>query len=393
MARANRAMVRSYADDLRLFPTWTKRGFLVVLAAVYLLLPLALNENVWPGGNGDLWANVLALAGITAIGAIGLNLLTGYTGQPSLGHAAFIGLGAFTAGYLGGGRLLGTPPHGYNLNLWLYLLIAMVLGGAVGFVIGLPALRLRGNYLVIVTLGLVYLALYLWQKWTTVTGGNAGTAMPPKATVFNIGGHRLDLLGKFDVFGQTMGPKQGLMYLAWGLVAVVALLVKNIVRTRPGRALQAVRDRDVAAEVVGVSLFRYKIGAFVISSAIAGLCGALYGLYLGYLTPDESSLGITLSITFLAIIVVGGIGTMYGPILGAVLVGALPKLIDQYATSLPLVSGIVVTDPSKSGLSKGALSTIIYALLIIVFLVFEPRGLAGIWRRVQAYFRSWPFRY
>jgi len=393
MARAHRGMVRNYADDLRLFPTWTRRGFLVVLAALYLLVPMVLNENAWPGGNGDLWANVLALSGVIAIGAIGLNLLTGYTGQPSLGMAAFVGLGAFTAGYLGGGRLLGTPPHGYDLNLWLYLLVAMVLGGAVGFVIGLPALRLRGNYLVIVTLGLVYLALYLWQKWTTVTGGNAGSAMPPKAVVYDIAGHKLDLLGKFDVFGQTMGPKQGLMYFAWGLVAVVALLVKNITRTRPGRALQAVRDRDVAAEVVGVSLFRYKIGAFVISSAIAGLCGALYGLYLGYLTPDESSLGITLSITFLAVIVVGGIGTMYGPVLGAVLVGALPKIIDQYATSLPLISGIVVTDPSKSGLSKGALSTILYALLIIVFLVFEPRGLAGIWRRVSGYFRSWPFRY
>ena len=384
MARTNRAMVRSYADDLRLFPSWTKRAALVGMVGVYLFLPLLVD---------NLWANVLALAGVTAVGALSLNLLTGYTGQPSLGHAAFIGLGAFTAGFLGGGRLLGTPPHGYNLNLWVYLLVAMVLGGAVGFVIGLPALRLRGNYLVIVTLGLVYLALYLWQKWTTVTGGNAGSAMPPKSEVYNIAGHKLNLLGNFNAFGQTLGPKQGLMYLGWGIAAVVALLLKNVVRTRPGRALQAVRDRDVAAEVVGVSLFRYKIGAFVISSAIAGVCGALYGLYLGYLTPDETSLGITLSITFLAIIVVGGIGTMYGPVLGALLVGALPKLIDQYATSLPLLSSIVVTDPSKSGLSKGALSTILYALLIIVFLVFEPRGLAGIWRRVQAYFRSWPFRY
>ncbi len=380
MARANRAMVREYAQDLRLFPTWTKRAGVVLLVAAYLLVPLIVD---------DLWANVLALAGITAIGAVSLNLLTGYTGQPSLGHAAFIGLGAFIAAFFGGGRL----PAGYNLNLWVYLLIALVAGGVIGFVIGLPALRLRGNYLVIVTLGLIYVALYLWQKWTSFTGGNAGTAMPTKAVVYNVAGHKLDLLGNFTVFGQQLGGKQGLMYLGWGIAAVVALLVKNIARSRPGRALQAVRDRDVAAEVVGVSLFRYKIGSFVISSAIAAVAGALYGLYLGYLTPDESSLGIELSIMFLAIIVVGGIGTMYGPILGALLVGALPKLIDQYATSLPLIKDVVTTDPAKSGLSKGALSTIIYALLIIVFLVFEPRGLAGIWRRVQAYFRSWPFSY
>jgi branched-chain amino acid transport system permease protein len=380
MARPNRAMVRDYAQDLRLFPTWTKRAGIVVLLAAYLLVPLLVD---------DLWANVLALAGITAIGAVSLNLLTGYTGQPSLGHAAFIGLGAFIAAYFGGGRV----PAGYTLNLWVYLLIAMVAGGIIGFVIGLPALRLRGNYLVIVTLGLIYAAIYVWQKWTSFSGGNAGTPMPTRAVVYNIAGHKLDLLGNFSVFGQQLGAKQGLMYLGWGLAAVVALLVKNIMRSRPGRALQAVRDRDVAAEVVGVSLFRYKIGAFVISSALAALAGALYGLYLGYLTPDESSLGIELSILYLAIIVVGGIGTMYGPILGALLVGALPKLIDQYATSLPLISGIVTTDPAKSGLSKGALSTIIYALLIIIFLVFEPRGLAGIWRRIQAYFRSWPFSY
>jgi len=380
MARANRAMVRDYAQDLRLFPTWTRRAGVVLLLAAYLFVPLIVD---------DLWANVLALAGITAIGAVSLNLLTGYTGQPSLGHAAFIGLGAFVAAFFGGGRL----PAGYDLNLWVYLFIALIAGGVIGFVIGLPALRLRGNYLVIVTLGVVYLALYLWQKWTSFTGGNAGTPMPTKAVVYDIGGHKLDLLGNFTVFGHQLGSKQGLMYLGWGIAAVVALLVKNIARTRPGRALQAVRDRDVAAEVVGVSLFRYKIWSFVISSAIAAVAGALYGLYLGYLTPDESSLGIELSIIFLAIIVVGGIGTMYGPILGALLVGALPKLIDQYATSLPLIKDIVTTDPAKSGLSKGALSTIIYALLIIIFLVFEPRGLAGIWRRIQAYFRSWPFSY
>jgi branched-chain amino acid transport system permease protein len=345
----------------------------------------------------------MALAGVTAIGALSLNLLTGYTGQPSLGHAAFIGLGAFTAGYLGGGQ----APNGYSLNLWVYLFVAMVLGGLVGFLIGLPALRLRGNYLVIVTVGLIFIGLYVFKKidgffGSTITGGNQGSPMPNRAVVYNVGGHKLDLLGHFDVFGVTLGPKQGLMYLAWGLAAVVALVFKNIIRTRPGRALQAVRDRDVAAEVVGVSLFRYKVGAFVVSSAVAALAGALYGLYVGYLTPDETSLGLPLSISFLAIIVVGGIGTMYGPVLGAILIGALPKLIDQYATSIPLVNKIVTPDPSKTCdlhhlhvpcFSKGDLSTVIYALLIIVFLVLEPRGLAGIWRRVRAYFKSWPFSY
>jgi branched-chain amino acid transport system permease protein len=384
MAGASRAMIRNYADDLRLFPTAAKRVSLVALIALYLVIPYLINDE---------WASVLALAGVVAIGAIGLNLLTGYTGQPSLGMAAFIGLGAFIAGYYGGGRI--TDGIGYNLNLFVYLFIALVAGGVVGFLIGLPALRLRGNYLVIVTLGLVFVALYVWKKWTTFTGGNEGSPMPIKAD-FSLGFWSIDFL-KPTVLGKELGSKQGLMYLAWGLVIVTALVVKNIVRTRPGRALQAVRDRDVAAEVVGVSLFRYKVGAFVISSAIAAVAGVLYGLYLGYLTPDETTLGLVLSIQFLAVIVVGGIGTIYGSILGALVIGALPefiKLVVPDNWKLPILGWPIVTnDPAAAGFSKGALSTIIYALLIIGFLVFEPRGLAGIWRRIQAYFKTWPFSY
>jgi branched-chain amino acid transport system permease protein len=384
MARANRTMVRSYTDDLRLFPTAAKRVSLVVLIALYLLIPYLINDE---------WASVLALAGIVAIGAIGLNLLTGYTGQPSLGMAAFIGLGAFVAGYYGGGRI--EDGVGYELNLFVYLFVAVIAGGLVGVLIGLPALRLRGNYLVIVTLGLVFVALYVWKKWTTFTGGNEGSPMPIKADI-SLGFWSIDFL-KPTVLGKELGPKQGLMYLAWGLVIVTALLVKNIVRTRPGRALQAVRDRDVAAEVIGVSLFRYKVSAFAISSGIAAGAGVLYGLYLGYLTPDETSLGLVLSIQFLAVIVVGGIGTIYGSILGAIFIGALPKIIEEFVPDnwdLPILGWPIVTsDTGATGFSKGALATVIYALLIIVFLVVEPRGLAGIWRRIQAYFKTWPFSY
>jgi branched-chain amino acid transport system permease protein len=173
----------------------------------------------------------------------------------------------------------------------------------------------------------------------------------------------------------------------WAAVAVVALLCKNIVRSRPGRALQAVRDRDVAAEVVGVSLFTTKVGAFVLSSAIATMAGVFYGIYLQYVQPDETLFGLNVSIGYLAIIIVGGIGTIYGPIVGALLIGALPALIDEFADNIPFVTSSPATE---SGISKPALQSGLYAVLIIVFLVSEPNGLAGLWRRARGYFLGWP---
>ena len=367
MAGSNRGMLRSYAEDLRMVPSWRARGFLIALFALYLWLPFQLD---------DFWASVFTLAGITAIGALGLNMLTGYTGQPSLGTAAFIGLGAFTASYLGRPVDFG----GLEWSFPAYLAVAIVLGALVGFVVGVPALRLRGNYLIIATLGLVFVALYVFKSWEEVTGGNSGVSMPLEVRLFGLDFANLDL------FGETLGRNQSLFFLVWASVALTALLCKNVVRSRAGRALQAVRDRDVAAEVVGVSLFRTKVGAFVLSSAIASAAGVFYGIWIQYLVPDDQALGLNLSIQYLAIIIVGGIGTIYGPIVGAILVGAMPALIDEFADQLPFVSA----SATESGISKPALKALLYAILIIVFLVTEPNGLGGIWRRFRDYFASWP---
>jgi branched-chain amino acid transport system permease protein len=367
MARSTR-LLRSYSDDLRLMPARSGRLLLVVLLALYLVLPFRLD---------DFWASVLTLAGITAIGALGLNLLTGYAGQPSLGTAAFIGLGAFTASYLGR-----SPDYGgLDWPFPAYLAVAILLGALVGFLVGVPALRLRGNYLIIATLGLVFVALYVFKSWEEVSGGNAGAPMPIQVNLFGLDFANLDL------FGETLGRNQSLFYLVWATVAVVALLCKNVVRSRPGRALQAVRDRDVAAEVVGVSLFTTKVGAFVVSSAIATVAGVFYGLWIQYLVPDDASLGLNLSIEYLAIIIVGGVGTIYGPIVGALLIGAMPALVDEFAGSLPFVTSSPATE---SGISKPALEAGLYAVLLIVFLVSEPHGLAGLFRRVRSYVADWP---
>jgi branched-chain amino acid transport system permease protein len=227
----------------------------------------------------------------------------------------------------------------------------------------------------------VFVTLYVLKSWDEVSGGNAGAPMPTEVDVLGLD------FGALELFGHTFSRNQGLMYLVWAFVGVTALLCKNIVRSRPGRALQAVRDRDVAAEVVGVSLFRTKVGAFVISSAIASLAGVFYGLWIQYAVPEDASFGLNLSIQFLAVIVVGGIGTNYGPVVGALVIASIGKVIDFLADLLPF---LFTDSPSEVGFTKGNFAALLYALLIIVFLITEPNGVAGLVRRIGGYFRSWP---
>jgi branched-chain amino acid transport system permease protein len=363
--KPHRNMVRDYRQDLRLFGTPLAKAGLAAMILGFLLLPTVVQD--------DFWLSVLIYVGITAIGAIGLNLLTGYCGQISLGNAFFIGAGAYCTASMAGD---------FGLPLPLWLLAAAVVGGLLGGVIGPFALRLRGHYLAIVTLGLVFVGEHLWRNLKDVTGGNSGTSVVADVSLGPVDFAALNLAG------EQYSRNQGFFWLVWALVALIALLAKNLTRTRAGRALQAVRDRDQAAEVIGVRVGRYKIGAFVLSSAIASVAGALYGTYQQYVSPDEWNL--LLSIQYIAIIIVGGLGTIFGSILGAIFVGALPALIDRYSESIPGVSTRVGDD---GFISVFALNQAIFGLLIVLFLVLEPRGLAGIWLRVKAYFKTWPFSY
>jgi branched-chain amino acid transport system permease protein len=365
MARPHQNLTRRYADELKLFRSRAAKAWLVVLAALWLLTPMFLVD--------PFWLSVLNYAGIAAIGAIGLNLLTGYTGQVSLGHAFFIGAGAYVAAAVGGD--LGLP-----LVLWLPA--AALFGAAVGALIGPFALRLRGNYLAIVTLGLVFLGEYLFRNLQGLTGGNSGTSVTAGVTLGPVD------FNSFTILGDEYIRNQGWFWLVWGLVALCALLAKNIVRTRPGRAIQAIRDRDVAAEIVGVELGRYKVAAFAVSSGFAALGGALYGAYQQYVSPDEWTL--FLSIQYIAIIIVGGVGTIFGAVLGALFLGGLPAVIENYSDSIP---GVATTAADDGFISVFSLNQAIFGLLIVLFLMFEPRGLAAMWLRLKAYFKAWPFSY
>ena len=360
---SGRRLTVDYADDLRLFPSRLSRGALLVLAALWVSLPLQI---------GDFQLSVLNRAGIFAVGALGLNLLTGYAGQVSLGHAFFMAVGAYSWAHFGGEQ---------NLPLVVWLPAAAIIGGVVGALIGPFALRLRGNYLAIVSLGLVFIGIHIWNNFESVTGGFDG-----------VGGSRAARIGPLDFASLHVGSdkysvEQSYFWLIWAVVALVALATKNIVRSRPGRALQAVRDRDVAAAVIGVDLARYKVAAFAVSSALAAMCGALFGSYYGYVSPDQWNL--LLSIQFIAIIIVGGVGTVFGAIVGALFIAGAPLMIEQYSESIPLVSYLT----EQADLTIATLNQLLFGLVIILFLMLEPRGIAGLWFRLKTYFRAWPFSY
>lgn len=362
MNTANPTMVRSYGDDLRLFPTLATKVAYAALLVVGALLPLRMS---------DFQASVAVYAGVAAIGAIGLNLLTGFAGQVSLGHAAFLGAGAYTAAYVGGEL---------DLPFVVWLPAATLVGALIGAVVGPFALRLRGNYLAIVTLGLVFVAQYVFENWRSVTGGGNGTSVSAPVEIGPID------FADLSVLGRQFTRDQGYYYLVWIIVAVVALLAKNVVRTRPGRAMQAVRDRDLAAEAIGVPLARYKVLAFVLSSALAALAGGLYGSYQRFVSPGEFTL--FLSIAYIAMVVVGGVGMVFGSVLGAVFITAIPRVIEE-VSAIPAVEQLLDT----IGITVFSLNQAVFGLLIVLFLVLEPRGLAAIWLRIRLYFRTWPFSY
>jgi branched-chain amino acid transport system permease protein len=370
MAHKSPYLVTDYRDDLRLFGSSWKRFGLVLMITGFVITPLLLD---------DFWLGVLAWVAVYAIGGIGLNLLTGYAGLVSLGTAVFVGVGAYAASWFGG-------EQGWPLLLWLPA--CGLVGAAIGSLIGPVALRLSGQYLAIVTLGLLFVGEHIMLEWSSLTGGTAGVRINQASLAIG----PLDF-NKLNLFGTSYTREQGIFWLIWAVVALVALLTKNITRTRPGRALQAIRDRDVAAEIIGVSLFRYKVAVFALSSGIAAIAGGFYGAAIQrFVTPPEFGglSGLVLSITFVAVIIVGGMGTISGSILGALVVAALPRVTQRFVDYLPFLK----STPNDDGIILvGQFNLMLFGVLIIVFLLTEPLGLAALWRRITTYFKTWPFSY
>jgi branched-chain amino acid transport system permease protein len=318
----------------------------------------------------DRWMIVVNYALIAALAALALNVLSGYAGQISLGVAFFMAIGAYTAAFLGGEPPNSpTAPLGLGLSFVIWLPAAGIVAALVGALVGPTALRLKGFYLGIVSLGLVFIGLHLFKNvraFTAISGGAKGRSFPaPAIGDFSLGQQN-------DIgFGFALTPHQEYFLLLVPVLAVCGLFVANVMRSRAGRAMQAVRDNETAAAIMGVNIFQAKMGAFILSAFLAGIAGSLYASYARYVLPDYWDL--VLSIQFVAAIIIGGVASVWGSILGAAFVFALPQVIDALSL-LPQSS-------SSQGLHSGDLSAIIYSVLIILFLLFQPNGIVGLLRR------------
>lgn len=332
-----------------------------------------------------------------AIAAIGLNIVTGMGGQVSLGHAFFLGLGAFTASVLGGigetrrvfdlttGEFVEqTLRLGYELDMIVWLPAAGLVAALAGLIVAPIAFRLRGLYLAVVTLGLVFLGEHLFREWEVLTGGVGVGRDTPEMSLL---GFRFDQTS--EVLGLTMTQSNKLFLLGLALLVVMGFAARNLARSKVGRALSAIRDRDLAASMMGIDLSRYKTIAFVVSSFYAGIAGALLYTAIGRLLPE--SFNLLLSVEFIAMILIGGVATISGAIMGAGFITFLPRIV-RWLAGFPLF-GFISTQPGGTFPTIAQIEQILFGALIVIFLIFEPLGLYGIWLRIRNYWKAWPFSY
>jgi branched-chain amino acid transport system permease protein len=336
---------------------------LLAVAVVLLILPLYVDE---------FWLRTGFAACGAIIGALGLNLLVGTTGQLSLAHAFFLAVGAVTYVYVSGAPGgTATQVEGLELPPLVGMVLGVLAAGLAGLLFSPVAARLRGIYLGVASLGLVFIGQHLLNTMTAVTGGfNGRTA--PKFSLF--GFTFADSDPDLFVLEVPFGEAERLWYLGLALALLAYLFARNLLRSRPGRALQTLRDSEVAAAVMGVNVQGYKARVFLVSSMYAGLAGVLYALSIGSVAPE--SFALDLSVLYLAMIVLGGLGSVGGAVLGAIFVSALPLVFQQYAGSLPFVS-----EPGQGGVNAGQAARLLFGLAIVLVVIFEPAGLAGLARR------------
>jgi branched-chain amino acid transport system permease protein len=344
----------SYAADMALFPLPLTRWVLAAVAVVFIV--------VAPLTFGPYYLSILNLVLVAVVGALGLNILVGYTGLISIGHGAFMSVGASTAAFL---FVLIVLPF------WFSIPAFGLMAALVGMIVGIPSLRIKGIYLAIATL-----AAQLIIEWTInhvewISGGIQSSIEIPRPTIFGV-----RLRTEWEIY---------LFLMFFVVIAIVATL--NLVRSRIGRAFVAIRDQDIAAEIIGINIFRYKLYAFGISSFYAGVAGVLESYYLGLANYEQFQIDV--SIDYLAMVIIGGLGSVLGSVFGAIFVTLLP-IATRWA--LQSFGGLIFSDADLLNIIPN-LRLVMFGTLIILFLIAEPEGLYRLWRNIRSYFRLWPFSY
>jgi branched-chain amino acid transport system permease protein len=314
--------------------------YYLISLGIFLIFPFSLFQYT---------KYILFLVNMTAIGvigALGLNILTGYTGLISLGQAGFMGVGAYTV------AILSTRA---GLPLWINLPAAGVITTCVGIMVGTPSLRLKGFYLAMATLAAEFLLEYVFKNWESMTQGVQGLFIIPP-----------------QIMGIYLNDDRVFYFLSVTLAILGVIGTRNLFRTNVGRAFIAIRDRDLAAELIGIDVFKYKLVSFAISSFYAGVAGGLWCYYMTIINPEAFQLSI--SIDYVAMIIVGGMGTLGGSVYGAVFVVLLPEAIQRILEVLQPVLHMEYT--------FAAIKQIIFGFIIVIFLVFEPKGLSEIFSRL-----------
>ena len=344
----------TYQKDMTMFYD-KKSFFLCIFGVIFLLVcPFLFDSHI---------IFLLINIGFYAIAALGLNLLVGSTGQISVGHAAFFGFGAFASVWLNNSFSF--------FPVWLSIPSAAFLTALVGILFGIPAARLKGLYLAIATLAAQFIIQDFFSRAAWFTGGVDGALAKP-----------------FELFDLVLDTDQEYFYVVLFWVVVSFILVSNLMRTKDGRAFLAVRDHYLSAEMMGINLSKYRILSFGISSFFAGLGGALYGHYLGFVSIEEFN--IQLSITFLAMIIIGGLGSIRGSMMGAAFMVLLPEFMDWGTRSLAdsYIDNLLSLSDALPFIKEASIG-----LVIILFLIFEPNGLAYRWGQIRSWFKLYPFSY
>jgi branched-chain amino acid transport system permease protein len=354
----------SYGDSDPLFPSRAAAFWYAVLMAGLLAAPYVLESY---------YLSQLVFIMIYAIVGVALNILSGQAGQVSIGHAAFLAIGAyFTA-----------VAQKYGVPLVLYLPLAGVFTGIAGYLVGLPALRLHGIYLAIATLAFAFIVEEIIARWESVTNGNEGLMLPPPS-----------------LFGWKLGS-ESFYYLCLLVTVLVILAAINIIRSSTGRSFMAIRDSETAARSMGIDTARYKTTAFALSAGITGIAGALYAHKMSFISPEMFSLSV--SIDFVMIIIIGGVVSLRGAVFGAIFMIMADPLLIILKDKIPslteaLTHGLFLPDAAAQAIQAGVLrvvnapglKSLIFGIIIIVFIIYEPMGLDGRWLRVKAYFKQFP---